>query len=379
MSSANHLPGLAPRRATSPRVRIDLFDYELPQDRIATHPPPRRDGARLMRIDPRRGTFEDRTIADLPELVPPGSLVVVNDTRVLRARLLGAKVATGGKVEIFLVEKLSGEARCERWRALGRASKGLGPGTMVRIEGGELLVRIEARSEHDGSIEVTLFSEGGLDVAQAIERFGRVPLPPYMRREPSPEDVERYQTVFAEKPGAVAAPTAGLHLTPELLGALRERDVEIATLTLHVGLGTFQPVTVDDLDAHPMHSERFEISPSLVEAIAAARRRERPVMAIGTTVVRALESAACPEQPGHVRAMTGETRLLIQPGYRFRVVDALLTNFHLPRSTLLALVCAFAGRECVLEAYREAVRRGYRFYSYGDAMLIPSRVVSETP
>lgn len=360
-------------------MRIDLFDYELPQDRIATHPPPRRDGARLMRVDPRRGTFDDRTIADLPELVPPGSLVVVNDTRVLRARLLGAKVATGGKVEIFLVEKLAGEARCERWRALGRASKGLGPGTMVRIEGGELLVRIEARSEHDGSLEVTLSSEGELDVAQAIERFGRVPLPPYMRREPSPEDVERYQTVFAEKPGAVAAPTAGLHLTPELLSALRQRDVEIATVTLHVGLGTFQPVTVDDLDAHPMHSERFEITPSLVEAIAAARRRERPVVAIGTTVVRALESAACPERAGHVRAMTAETRLLIQPGYRFRVVDALLTNFHLPRSTLLALVCAFAGRECVLEAYREAVRRGYRFYSYGDAMLIPSRVVSETP
>lgn len=330
-----------------------------------------------MLVDPARCSFEDRTIADWPELVPQGALVVLNDTRVLRARLFGAKIGTGGKVEIFLVEKLSGGEKSERWRALGRASKGLGPGTLIRLENGALLARIEARSDHDGTIELTLSTEGELDVGQAIERYGRVPLPPYMRREPSQEDVERYQTVFARNPGAVAAPTAGLHLTPELLHALRERDVEIATLTLHVGLGTFQPVTVDDLDSHPMHSERFEITPALAEAIEAARRRERPVVAVGTTVVRALESAACPDRPGHVQPTSGQTKLLIQPGYRFRVVDALLTNFHLPRSTLLALVCAFAGRKCVLEAYREAVRRGYRFYSYGDAMFIPSRITSE--
>lgn len=354
-------------------MRIDLFDYELPPDRIATHPAPRRDAARLLLVAPKRGGVEDRTMADLPELLPQGALVVLNDTRVLRARLFGTKRGTGGKVEIFLVEKLAGGGKSERWRALGRASKRLGPGTVVELENGALTAHVEGRDERDGSLEVTLSSEG-LDVAEAIERHGRIPLPPYMRREANQEDVERYQTVFARKPGAVAAPTAGLHLTPSLLEALQQRGIHIAMLTLHVGLGTFQPVTVEDLDDHPMHAERFEIPPEVAEAVASARERGGPVVAVGTTVVRALESAACPDRPGHVRAMSGQTNLLIQPGYRFRVVDALLTNFHLPRSTLLALVCAFAGRELVLDAYREAVRRGYRFYSYGDAMLIPSRV-----
>lgn len=355
-------------------MRIELFDYELPEDRIASHPTPRRDGARLLVVNPRADRLDDRAMTELPELLPEGALVVLNDTRVLKARLLGEKADTGGKVEIFLVEKLAGEASSERWRALGRASKPLRIGQRVRLGEGALSARIEAKSEHDGSIEVTLEASEGGSVSEAIEAHGRVPLPPYMRREPSPSDIERYQTVFARSPGAVAAPTAGLHLSQELLDALRLRGIEIATLTLHVGLGTFQPVTVGDLDDHPMHAESFEVTPALAEAIASARKRQKPVVAIGTTVVRALESAACPEEEGKVRPMSSSTRLLIQPGFGFRVVDALLTNFHLPRSTLLALVSAFAGRERILTAYREAIARGYRFYSYGDAMLLTSRV-----
>lgn len=352
-------------------MRIELFDYELPEERIAKYPAKARDGARLLVVDPHRDALTDRNIVDLPELLPRGALVVLNDTRVMKARLLGEKADTGGRVEIFLVEQLSGAGKSERWRALGRASKPLRPGQLVRL--GALSARVESKSEHDGSLEVLLEVEDGLTVAEAIEAHGQVPLPPYMRREPSADDVERYQTVFAKTPGAVAAPTAGLHLTRELLDSMRAREIEIATLTLHVGLGTFQPVTADDLDQHPMHAEHYEITQVLADAIAAARLRNKPVVAIGTTVVRALESAACPENEGRVRPMASSTRLLIQPGYAFRVVDALLTNFHLPRSTLLALVSAFAGRERILDAYREAVRRDYRFYSYGDAMLITSR------
>lgn len=354
-------------------MRIELFDYELPDDRIAKFPAERRDGARLLVVDPRSEALDDRAIVDLPALLPEGALVVVNDTRVMKARLFGEKADTGGRVEVFLVEKLGEVAEGERWRVLGRASKGLRQGQRLRLEGGALLAIVEAKAD-DGSLEVTLEASSGATVAEAIEAYGRVPLPPYMQREPNEDDARRYQTVFANAPGAVAAPTAGLHLSHALLDALRARDIEIATLTLHVGLGTFQPVTADDLDEHPMHEERFEISPDLADAIADARRRDKPVVAVGTTVVRALESAALEDAPGLVRPLRGATRLLIQPGYSFRVVDALLTNFHLPRSTLLALVSAFAGHERTMHAYREAVARGYRFYSYGDAMLIPSRV-----
>lgn len=355
-------------------MRVDLFDYELPEERIARHPAPERDRARLLVVDPSRVTLDDRTVADLPELLPAGALVVLNDTRVIRARLLGEKAESGGKVEIFLVERLAGAASRERWRALGRASKPLRPSGTVRLAGGALVARVEAKHDDDGTLEVTLETTDGTDVAAAVEAHGRVPLPPYLRRDAEAADAERYQTVFARVPGAVAAPTAGLHLTTELLERLRARGIAIATLTLHVGLGTFQPVTATDLDEHAMHAETYEVPPALVAAIAEARARGKPVVAIGTTVVRALESAADPERPGHVVARAGSTRLLIQPGYELRVVDALLTNFHLPRSTLLALVSAFVGRERLLAAYREAIARGYRFYSYGDAMLIPRRV-----
>jgi S-adenosylmethionine:tRNA ribosyltransferase-isomerase len=252
---------------------------------------------------------------------------------------------------------------------MGRASKGLEKGCVVTCGG--LSVEVLGRSgDSDGLVEVELRGEEGALVDDALARAGRTPLPPYIRRPDEPADRDRYQTVYARAPGAVAAPTAGLHFTPDLLGRLKTAGHKIAALTLHVGLGTFQPVTVADLDQHPMHEERFLVSQEVVDAVAHARREARPVVAVGTTVVRALESAADPERPGHVVKADTTTRLLIQPGYPFRVVDHLLTNFHVPRSTLLALVCAFGGTARVLEAYDAAQRSGYRFFSYGDAMLL---------
>jgi S-adenosylmethionine:tRNA ribosyltransferase-isomerase len=236
---------------------------------------------------------------------------------------------------------------------------------------GRLVARLETVGDSDGVMEIVLYTSDGGTVEEALEACGTVPLPPYLRRETEPLDVSRYQTVYAKVPGAVAAPTAGLHLSTALLDELGRAGIRTATLTLHVGLGTFRPVTAHDLDDHKMHEEAVVIPPSLVAAVRDARARRAAVVAVGTTVVRGLETAADPEEPGAIRAMQGRTNLLIQPGFRFRVVDAMLTNFHLPRSTLVALVAAFAGRERTLGAYREAIRRGYRFYSYGDAMFIP--------
>ena len=340
-------------------------------------------------------------MGDLASLVPRGALVVLNDTRVLRARLLGKKPETGGKVEIFLVRKVGertitiggasdGEPETrdvEVWRALGKASKPLKFGTDILVGVPEtpsgspmleatpskpqLLVRLLGRAEDDGLLEVGLTVRGrDVPVEEAIRELGHIPLPPYIKRDDRSEDADRYQTVFARVDGAVAAPTAGLHVTRALLGRLAVHECEVTTITLHVGLGTFQPVTAEDLDQHPMHSERFEVTRTAAGAIARARERGVPVVAVGTTVVRALESAADPDRLGFVRPMAGDTRLLVQPGYQLRVVDILLTNFHLPRSTLLALVCAFGGTERVLAAYRSAVSEAYRFYSYGDAMLL---------
>ena len=352
-------------------MRIDTFDYELPPERIAQRPAEPRDSARLLAV----GTngFEHRTVADLPELIPPGSLVVVNDTRVFPARLLGQKAKTGGKVEIFLLQRagmrtlsVENETReVEVWRALGKSSKPLRFGSDVIA--GALTIHLIGRAE-DGLLEVGLSAPPNVSVHDAIHQAGRVPLPPYIHRDAEATDAERYQTVFARSEGAVAAPTAGLHLTHGLLGRLALRECEVASITLHVGLGTFQPVSVEDLDQHPMHSETYEVSATVADAIARARKRNAPVVAIGTTVVRALESSAAGD--GLVTPTRGDTRILIQPGYQFRVVDRLLTNFHLPKSTLLALVSAFAGTGRVLEAYKIAVDEKYRFYSYGDAMLL---------
>jgi S-adenosylmethionine:tRNA ribosyltransferase-isomerase len=351
-------------------LRTDLLDYELPEELIAVRPPKRRDGGRLLVLAP-GVAVQHRVLTELPSLVPERALLIVNDTRVFRARLLGTRPG-GGRVELLLTRKLSSEGPSkECWLALGKPAKRLRPG--MRLELGELVAAFEERND-SGELVVTLEADGSVEAA--IDRVGHVPIPPYLRREDEPDDGERYQTVFARERGSVAAPTAGLHLTPELLAALAARGVEVGKVTLHVGPGTFKPVQADDLDQHDMHSEAFELSPALAEAVARARGRGAPVVAVGTTVVRTLESAADPDRPGHVLPARRDTRLLIQPGYRFSVVDALLTNFHMPRSTLLALVAAFAGLAPTLAAYREAVAQRYRFLSYGDAMWIPKRLAS---
>jgi S-adenosylmethionine:tRNA ribosyltransferase-isomerase len=354
-------------------LRCDLLDYDLPEDRIARRPTEARDEARLLVVEPAEpGAVEHRHVYDLAELLPEGALLVVNDTRVVPARLIGKKVGTGGSVELLLVRPRPVEGAEEgaaAFFAMGRSSKPLRPGTEIVFGDGVLTARVEGRDEEGGLFAVTLRARDG-DVQAAIERVGHVPLPPYLRRADDEADRERYQTVFARVPGAIAAPTAGLHLSTALLERLAARGVERASVTLHVGLGTFQPVTAEDLNDHPMHSEPFTVPAETQRAIAAARERGAPVIAVGTTVVRALESAADPERAGHVRAMSEDTRLLIQPGYAFRVVDRLLTNFHLPRSTLLALVYAFAGTARVRRAYEIAIAERYRFYSYGDAMLL---------
>ncbi|MBI4705228.1 MAG: tRNA preQ1(34) S-adenosylmethionine ribosyltransferase-isomerase QueA [Deltaproteobacteria bacterium] len=355
-------------------MRVDLLHYPLPVALIAKYPARERDGARLMVVGE---PIEHRTMRDLPDVVPAGALVVVNDTMVIPARLRGHKVGTGGKAQVLLVERkgtlqveIAGRATlAERWSAMGRPARRLRPGAEIAV-GEDLVVRVDGSGGADGLLGVLLYGRSGAPPGELIEREGLVPLPPYLGREPEPADRERYQTVYACRPGAVAAPTAGLHLTEQLLAALRARGCALASVTLHVGPGTFRPVAAADLDQHPMHAERFEIADETARAVAAARAAGRPVVAVGTTVVRALESAADTERPGLVRVQTGATRLLIQPGYRFKVVDELVTNFHLPGSTLLALVAAFTGLGRVLGAYRLAVLERYRFYSYGDAMYL---------
>ena len=348
-------------------MRTELFDYELPERSIASHPLPERDAARLLTLD--GGRMAHGSVREWPELVPDGALVVLNDTRVRRARAHVARTGTGGGAELlFLAPLAAGADGVERWRALGRANRPLRPGASLGADG--LSVEVLAQGE-GGVLELAVRADGGVE--SWLERHGRVPLPPYLGRTDEPDDTERYQTLFAARPGSAAAPTAGLHLSRSLLQRLDERGVERATLTLDIGLGTFRPVEADDLDRHPMHAETARVGDDLVRRVRAARERGAPVVAVGTTVVRALESAADPERDGEIRAFDAETRLLIQPGHRFRVVDALLTNFHQPRSTLLALVSAFAGRDAVLEAYRAAIELGYRFLSYGDAMWLPRR------
>lgn len=350
-------------------MRTELLDYELPEELIAKRPLAERDASRLLVVD--RGELAHRLIRELPALLPEGALLVVNDTRVRRARVFGARRVSGGKVELLMLgrrpELEQADGR-EVWEALGRASKPLRPG--VVIDAGRLACEVLERRA-DGTLLIAVSSP--LAVEEVLAADGRVPIPPYLGREDDADDIARYQTVYAERVGSVAAPTAGLHLTPALLEAARARGVELGRLELEVGLGTFRPVVVDDLSDHLMHEERFCVEPALSAQIAAARARGCPVVAVGTTVVRALESAADPARPGHVLPQTTATRLLIQPGYSFRIVDALLTNFHQPKSTLLALVAAFAGEDAMRAAYRAALAERYRFLSFGDAMWLPRR------
>ncbi len=336
---------------TGGRLRTSDFDYHLPPEAIAQHPGERGE-SRLLVLG---RTTAERRFAELPDLLDPGDLLVVNDTRVIPARLR-ARRPTGGRVEILLVER-QGSAS---WWCLLRPGRRLPPGAPLAVEDGPS-ARVEERA--DGRFRLTFEQP----IEPLLKEIGETPLPPYIDRPVEPRDRERYQTVYAARPGAVAAPTAGLHFTPALLTALERRGIRQASLTLHVGPGTFRPVKAENPEEHVMDAERFEIPEATAEAVAATRRNGRRVVAVGTTVVRSLETAATSD--GLVAAGAGRTGLYIRPGYGFRVVDRLITNFHLPRSTLLMLVCAFAGRNRVLDAYRQAVGSGFRFYSYGDAML----------
>lgn len=353
-------------------MRTDLFDYLLPDELIARYPTEARDGARMLVVA--RDRVEHDSVRQWPERVETGSLVVLNQTKVLRARLLGVREPGRGRVEIFLLRRLSVDEpqTVQLWEALGRANRPLRAGTHISV--GEVSIRVSAKRD-DGTLVVEIRAPG--DVNAALERVGEVPIPPYLKRRACAMDGERYQTVYARESGSVAAPTAGLHVTDVMLGRLAERGVRTAYVTLHVGAGTFKPVEADDLEAHTMHREWFHVPDGVAAAIAETRHAGGKVVAVGTTVVRALESAADPDARGLVRATSGETRIMIRPGVPFRVVDALLTNFHQPRSTLLALVSAFAGRKRVLNAYEAAIRAGYRFLSYGDAMWIPARIEEE--
>lgn len=336
-------------------MKTSDFDYELPPELIAQYPLPERSASRLLVLG-RNGACRDRHFRDLPGLLAPGDLLVFNETHVIPARLFARK-ATGGRVEL-LVERVTGENSA---LAHGRASKPLRTGQLLSLEGGARLVVTDRRDD------LVRLESPDEPMMALMERAGHVPLPPYIERSDESSDRERYQSVFARVPGAVAAPTASLHFDDTVLGALAECGVASARLILHVGAGTFQPVRGEDLSGHKMHQEWCEVGQDVVEAVMAARKRGGRVVAVGTTVVRALESAS----PGNsLQPYVGDTELFITPGYRFRTVDALITNFHLPRSTLLMLVSAAAGRENVLAAYRHAVAAGYRFYSYGDAMFL---------
>lgn len=339
---------------------VKEFSYELPQELIAQHPAPERDASRLMVVSRRDETISECTFRSIADHLSAGDLLVMNDTRVIPARLFGVR-PTGGKVEIFLLRRC---AEGDRWECLLRPSKKFHPGQQILL-GPKMTAVVLSRSGNDN----WLVEFSGLEPFDSwLDREGHIPLPPYLQREDCSTDRERYQTVVACNPGAVAAPTAGLHFTPELLAHLAEAGVETAFLTLHTGLGTFQPLRVERVEDHQIHKELYRIPPETAAAIQRTKSRGGRVVAVGTTTARTLEYSAL--QSGDVSAGAGEADIFIYPGYRFKVVDALITNFHLPESTLLMLVSAFAGKEFMLHAYRTAVARGFRFYSYGDAMFI---------
>ena len=363
------------------RTQLSDYDYLLPPELIAAHPAPRRDASRLLVLDRPGGRsgdpnglhFRHLRFSDLPSLLKPGDTVVVNDSQVIPARLKGRK-PTGAQVELLLLRPAPRSSRADAppdpklWEARVRPGGKLKPGREVWVagrRGRELSVEIVDSTPESNRI-VRLRTD--LPVMEALERHGRVPLPPYLGRDDEPADHERYQTVYAREPGSVAAPTAGLHFTKELIAELADRDVEVCSVTLHVGEGTFRPLSEEDIARRQLHAELFSVSPRTAELVNSTRERRGRVWAVGTTTVRSLESAAA---DGRVRAVEwGSTEIFIAPPYRFRAVDALITNFHLPRSSLLMLVAAFAGRRAVMAAYREAVERRYRFYSYGDAMVV---------
>lgn len=342
-------------------MRTEDFDYYLPPGLIAQEPSDKRDASRLMTVDRLSGAIGEINFAEASRLLRKGDLLVLNDTRVIPARLLGAK-ESGGRAEIFLVRKQNGPG--EIWQCLIRCSKPPRPGTVILLPG-DVKATVHDRGGED-TWSVSFTPVEGFE--EWLDRTGMMPLPPYIRRAAEEHDAERYQTVFARERGAVAAPTAGLHFTDRLLREIAQNGIEISTLTLHVGLGTFLPIRVEDPLQHRMHREYFSIPEKTADAVNKRKKGSGRVVAVGTTTARALEQAASCD--GTLKAGDGEADIFIYPGYSFRIVDALFTNFHLPKSTLLMLVSAFAGREILLDAYAEAVRRGFRFYSYGDAMFI---------
>ena len=372
-------------------MRLSEFNYHLPPESIAQHPLAERDASRMLILDRQGDTWEDSAFRSLPERLRGDELIVVNNARVISARLLGrragiraekpghnprvAREFLSSEIEVLLIRQVSpGE-----WEALVRPGKKMQLGERVHFGAGELIAEVVGRGEF-GLRRLRLSSEG--NVNEAIERLGHVPLPPYIARSDEPADRERYQTIFAKRPGAVAAPTAGLHFSHAIIDRIKKRGVEIVAITLDVGLGTFQPIHEEDIENHHMHSERYEISAETANAIRKARHDSRPILAVGTTVVRALEDAAAKSaarqgaasdqefQEFMIEPGIAEANIFIKPGHSFRVVDQLLTNFHLPESTLLVLISAFAGRELILRSYHHAVEAGYRFYSYGDCMWI---------
>jgi S-adenosylmethionine:tRNA ribosyltransferase-isomerase len=361
-------------------MNISEFDYRLPPDRIAQRPLAERDASRMLLVDRNSGAYEDRQFRELPELLRGNEIVVVNSARVLPARLFGHRAGIHAqigrnnpakrdflqtKIEVLLVRQLADGT----WEALVRPGRKIPTGERIVFSEGELEARVEGRGQF--GLRILRFAPNG-SFEEAIGRLGHIPLPPYIKRGDEPLDRERYQTVYAHDGAAVAAPTAGLHFTPEIMKRLRDRGIEIVEIRLDVGLGTFEPVRTEQLEDHHIHKESYAISEQAAEVIEKARAKGRPVLAVGTTVVRALEDCAERNLASGNRVVAGkyEAEIFLYPGKPFRVVNQLLTNFHLPRSSLLALVAAFAGRENVLRAYRHAVDAGYRFYSYGDCMLI---------
>jgi S-adenosylmethionine:tRNA ribosyltransferase-isomerase len=370
-------------------MRLDELDYPLPSELIAQRPLGQRDASRLLALDRRTGDIKDRAFREFPELLRGDELLVLNNARVIPARLFGHRVGVHsqaasmkatqrghltGSVEVLLTKQVE----LDTWEALVRPGRKLPVGERIRFgnaagDGGELEAEILTRGEL-GLRTLRFESRTVESVDQLLDRLGHVPLPPYIEREDESSDRDRYQTVFAKRRGAIAAPTAGLHFTPEIFERIRSRGVEICELTLDVGLGTFQPIHAEKIEEHAMHAEAFEISEETAERIRRAKQANRRIVAIGTTVVRALEAAALRAVEANSKSLVmagrAEARLFIFPGFEFRVVDALLTNFHLPRSTLLALICAIAGKENVIGAYRHALDAKYRFYSYGDCMFV---------
>jgi S-adenosylmethionine:tRNA ribosyltransferase-isomerase len=356
-------------------LKIQEFDFDLPPEQIAQRPLERRDASRLMVLDRQSQQVSHRLFRELPTLLRESDLLVVNETRVIAARLVGNRLGSGGKVEFLLVRPigsqstsaaLKAEAVDHDWICLAKSRKPLRQGAKVDLSG---WVAEVLKKPDQGAYVIRFTAPRAQPMASLLEQVGRVPLPPYIRREPGAEDQSRYQTVYATTLGSVAAPTAGLHFTQELFADLERRGIQRVAVSLDVGPGTFLPVRAENLEEHRMHSERYFVSERTADALSEAKSRGRRIVAVGTTVVRTLESAV-DVQTGKLKSGPGETDLFIRPGFRFRIVDALLTNFHLPKSTLIVLVSAFCGKEFTLRAYREAVASGYRFFSYGDAMLI---------